>query len=369
MKFYGIDLHYDSFAVAMIDEDNQMRKRKIYLHSQEFRDFLNELSADDYVAVEASTNSFWFYDQVIGHVRECFIINPWKFLEIRKSHKKTDKIDAGKIAKKLRYRILCDGDEDDLPTVYVPGHEVRELRTLFSTYKLLVKQSTMGRNRIHSLAVQQGYNLGETDILHKDMREAIFNLKMPETTVFQIEVLYDQLDSLEGQVKKVKEKILEKGRPFENEIDKLVSIKGVSVFTAIAIMADIADIDRFNGSKKLCSYLRSAPKIDASNKSEKIGRVNRYSRKLSIGLLLQGLRHIYNSSEYLLKFYQSKRGAKRAGKARVAIARKTFTYIYQMLKKDEYFRWMDAKNHARKMNEYRSFLKKKEKEAELKKSA
>ena len=94
MKFYGIDLHYDSFAVAMIDEDNQMSKRKIYLHSQEFRDFLNELSADDYVAVEASTNSFWFYDQVIGHVRECFIINPWKFLEIRKSHKKTDKIDG-----------------------------------------------------------------------------------------------------------------------------------------------------------------------------------------------------------------------------------------------------------------------------------
>ena len=211
------------------------------------------------------------------------------------------------------------------------------------------------------------------------MREAIFNLKMPETTAFQIEVLYDQLDSLEGQVKRVKEKILEKDQPFENEIDKLVSIKGVSVFAAIAIMADIAEIDRFNGSKKLCFYPRSAPKIDASNRLEKISCVNRFSRKLSIRLLLQGLRHIYNSSEYLLKFYKSKRavvathrrrrGANRAGKARVAVARRTFTYIYQMLKKDEYFRWMDGKNHARKMSEYRSFLKKKEKEAELKKSA
>ena len=43
MKFYGIDLHYDSFAVSVIDEDNQMSKRKIYLQSQEFRDFLRRI--------------------------------------------------------------------------------------------------------------------------------------------------------------------------------------------------------------------------------------------------------------------------------------------------------------------------------------
>ncbi|MBA7687788.1 hypothetical protein ES703_96261 [subsurface metagenome] len=79
--------------------------------------------------------------------------------------------------------------------------------------------------------------------------------------------------------------------------------------------------------------------------------------------------HIYNSSEYLSEFYKSKRGGKGAGKARVAIARKTFTYIYQMLKKDEYYRWMDIKNHARKMSEYRSFLKRKVSEAGIKKSA
>jgi len=28
-----------------------------------------------------------------------------------------------------------------------------------------------------------------------------------------------------------------------------------------------------------------------------------------------------------------------------------------MLKKDEYYRWIDEKNHARKISEYRSFLK------------
>ena len=70
-----------------------------------------------------------------------------------------------------------------------------------------------------------------------------------------------------------------------------------------------------------------------------------------------------------MSFYKSKRGGSRAGQARVAIARKTFTYMYQILKRNEYYRWVEKKNHAKKMNEYRSFLKKKESEAGMKKSA
>jgi hypothetical protein len=118
----------------------------------------------------------------------------------------------------------------------------------------------------------------------------------------------------------------------------------------------------------LGSYLRSAPKIDSSNKSEKLGSINKMSRKLSISMLLQGMIHIYNSSDYLIDFYNRKRG-RRAGKVRVAIARKIFTYIYQMLKKDKYYRWIDPKNHGKKMKEYRSFLERRENENKIKKSA
>ena len=167
----------------------------------------------------------------------------WNFIE--------QKMNEGVIASSIMvYGELENGDEDDLPTVYVPTHEVRELRSLFTTYKMLIKQNTMLKNRVHSLLIQQGYYLGKSNIFHKDIREAIFNLELPETTVFQLEVLYKQIDFLEGQVNEVKERILEKGKSFENEIDKLVSIKGVSVFTAIAIMTDIADIKRFFLLKK-----------------------------------------------------------------------------------------------------------------------
>ena len=149
--------------------------------------------------------------------------------------------------------MRCYDDEDDLPTVYVPTHEVGELRSLFNSYKMLVKQKTMVKNRIHSLLIQQGYYLKEMDIFHKDIKEADFNLELPDTLAFQLEVLYKQVDFLEDQVNEVKEIILGEGKPFENEIDKLVSIKGVSVFIAIAIMSDIA-ISNQKDLRKMLEY-------------------------------------------------------------------------------------------------------------------
>ena len=63
------------------------------------------------------------------------------------------------------------------------------------------------------------------------------------------------------------------------KIDILTSMKGISAFTAIALLSDIGKIKRFKSSKKLTSYLRSAPSVDSSNENIKIGRTNKFDRK------------------------------------------------------------------------------------------
>ena len=94
MRFIGIDLHHDNMVVAIIDSNNKMSVIRIKLHSEEFNGFLSNLTKEDYVAIEASTNTFWFYDLVEEKVLEAYVINTWKFLEMFKTNKKTDKIDA-----------------------------------------------------------------------------------------------------------------------------------------------------------------------------------------------------------------------------------------------------------------------------------
>jgi len=74
-------------------------------------------------------------------------------------------------------------------------------------------------------------------------------------------------------------------------------MKGISVFTAIALVTDIATIERFPNSKHFASYLRSAPVIDNSNDTTRITKKNKFGRKLSVTLLSQSLNHFRDSKK------------------------------------------------------------------------
>jgi transposase len=257
MRFLGVDIHYDSFVVATMDEAGEFTLATIKLEDKiTYWKFKNGLTKDDYVAIEASTNSFWFYDEVQPLVNCCYVINPGKFKDIGGANKKTDKIDAKKIANKLRYKIMNGADEDEFPTVFVPSKEIREIRSLFTTYELYGKNKVMTKNRIYSLFVQTtGRDISkDVDLYAKSIREGLLNIIKSEIIRASVKTLYDSLDFIEKQMGDIKEQILKAGFIFKDEIDKLVDIKGISVFTAIGIMVDIADIKRFSNSKKLTLF-------------------------------------------------------------------------------------------------------------------
>lgn len=364
MRFIGIDLHYDNLVVCILNKKRDEKIIKFHLQGEkDLIPFKKLLDKDDYIAVEASTNTFWFCREIESKVKEIYVINTSKFSIISRSKKKTDKIDAKKIAKRLRYHILVGNDEEEFPTVYIPRQEIQELRTLFSSYELIAAQKTALKNRIYSLLVQQGINLGSKTRNSKKTREAVLNCKMPDSVRIQVSLIYTQVDNLTRQKEILRQEIYKIGAMFKDNIYKLLSIKGISVFTSIAILADVADVNRFSTSKKMCSYLRTAPIIDSSNKSIKIGSVNKQSRKLALKMLLQGLQHVCDSSPYLSKYYERKKKGTKAGKVRIAIARKVFTAIYYMLKDNKDFYWADRIGQERKMREYNKFLNKLEKAA------
>jgi transposase len=64
-------------------------------------------------------------------------------------------------------------------------------------------------------------------------------------------------------------------------------MSGISVMTAIAIVADIIDISRFKNAKKFAAYRRSALRVESSNEKIIIKSTNKAGRKVSITLLSQ----------------------------------------------------------------------------------
>lgn len=356
--FYGIDLHSDSFKAAIIgDNPDNVETKTVSLKTNAFKYFIDSLTKEDYIAVEASTNTFWFVEQVKDKVNEVFVIDPYKFSIIANSRKKTDKIDAIKIGKKLKYYICFDRSADEFPTVYIPTKAVSELRSMFVTYELIKKQVCQTKNRIRSLFRQNAiFDFSGENLSYQKTQEKIKEYKTSPALSAQLNILISMLQALESEKNNIKNEILKKGKIFYREIKLLTSIRGVSPFLAIAIMTDIADINRFPNAKKLCSYLRTAPRIDASGNKQQVGKVNKQSRTLTASLMTESVKHFVDSSERMHRFYFEKRKGKSAGKVRVAVMRKIIVIIYNMLKNDDLYYYTDAKNHAAKLKQYESVL-------------
>jgi transposase len=175
---------------------------------------------------------------------------------------------------------------------------------------------------------------------------------------FQVNGLFDTLEYMEARIEALQDKIKEQAEPFMREIEILTSMKGVSVFIAIAIIADIINVDRFKNSKAFASYLRCAPRVSNSNTSVNIRGTNKKGRKLSSSLLTQSMHHVLTASEKLSKWYDRLTEYKKAGLVRSGLRRRIFAEIYQMLKKEEYHYGREAGKHEAKMRRYKNFLEK-----------
>jgi transposase len=362
MQFVGIDLHTNKFTCCYRDEKKteegkeEKQTETFDLTGHGLAAFYKTLDEETYVLAEATITTFAFVRLIQPLVKEVIVANTYELKQISLGRKKTDKVDADKLCRILKMQVLSG--EKTISPVVVPPEQIQELRGLFSTYRLMKKQTTQTKNRIHSVIKEKLYGYTQEQIFTKKGREEIRNLEKDTVLSFQADLLFTELEHLEGLIERLQEKIKEQAEPYLREIEILTSMKGVSVFMAIAIIADIIKVDRFKDSKSFASYLRSAPKVESSNTTVHMRGTNKQGRKLSATLISQSLNHMLKASAKLSKWYMRLTRYKKAGLVRTGLRRRVFAEIYQMLKKGEYHYARDVEKHGAKLLEYRKFLEK-----------
>lgn len=347
MSLIGIDLHSDSFFVVRTRETEQgliRTERRYELHGESWQVFTSSLTKEDYVLIEATSNSFWFRDRILQHVRECFILNMHK---IGFSGNKTDKIDAKRLVDVLSYYVHVKGISE-LPSVYVPRPAVRRLRSLLTSYRLNRRIATQLKNRIHSLFKQAGIVTTKKK-LFTNSGWKIAMQAAPRELAIHVSLLCQQLVAAKKTGDDLSDLIVDLGmKTFPTEIELLLSIPGFSVFTAIVLLADIDNVDRFDTPKKFCAYLRTAPRVKGSNTTTHVCSTSRQSRSMTCSLLTQSVVHLKHAGPHFTSFYERVHIGKSAGKTRIALIRKILVSAYFMLKRRTLFFWMDSELHERK---------------------
>jgi transposase len=354
MRYLGIDLHSNNFTCCFIHNDGRKEKLSFPINTSSLEAFYTYLDKETYVIIEASTNTFSFVERIADKVKAVYVANTYKLKLISMVNKKTDKVDAEKLAIYLKMQITSG--EELMKPVYIPGHTIQDLRSLFTSYRMIRRHIGSLKNRIHSLLKQNLHPFTKEYIFGKKNREIIKKLEMGGVAKFQLLFFFQQLEHLESSISTIEDKIYIVGAEYIQEIDILTSMKGISVMTAIAIIADIATVERFPNSKHFTSYLRSAPGIDSSNETVIIKGTNTLGRKQSIILLSQSLNHFRDSNPKLNYWYNKKINTHKTGKLRMALCRKVFAEIYQMLTKKEYHYYRIESLHKKKMDDYYKFL-------------
>jgi len=340
---YGIDLHSNNFIIAHRNEKGNITTKKYNLIEEDLNLFKSRLTKDDVIAVESTLTSYYFYDEISPLVKEVKIVNPLRFKIIAESTNKNDKKDAKTILEFLEIGLI--------PEIIVPRKEVRTLRSLFSTYQILVRNKTCCKNRIYAVIKSNGITISKTDFFTKEGIKEISNYNFQEYDKIQIEILLKQIAILEDEIKILKNKILTFCVIFYKEIEILTTIPGISPFIALALMTDICDINNFANPKKLCSYFGIVPKGKSSNNKKWSGKITKKGRKLSRYLLSQMILHFIKSSKLYEEQYLRLKKEKCSGKAIIAMMRKLVVIIFNMLKNKEKYYYMLEKNYKTKLNQ------------------
>lgn len=356
MSYIGVDLHSSKVTAHFIKEDGKEKTLSWYMKGDETEKVVErEFGKEDVVFVEASTGTFSFCDILKDKVKEVIVVDPFQFKGKMKSGKKTDKIDARKLSEVGKYHT--ETGNNFLPTVYIADKDIRKLRSCFTTYNLLLKEANMLKNRINSIFRQnlkKCRNVEDKRLLEEDIKKG----NLDKVYEIQIMVLWGCLNEVLKAKEEIKKEILLLGEKYKEDIDILVSISGISVFAAIALISDYITIKRFKKAKQFCRYLRSTPRTEESADKKKNGKTQKNGRKVSIKFILQGIGHYKRGNPYIDDFYRKLRKAKGACKSKIATVRKLFGIIYYMLRDRRYYIGMNPILHKKKMNEYENFLQK-----------
>jgi transposase len=364
-RFHGIDRHKKHFTASVLNREG--KEIEFVTKCVDLRGYIEKLGAEDAVIVEASAGAFYWADLMESQGTVCYVLDPFKFKIIRDSWNKTDKQDARNMAKAL-WIYLVTG-EFGIPTVYKPSMEIRELRKLFCQYRLFSRQMTMLKNNIQAIFVDNGVDLNSEEkvrvLSKKHGEKAMAGYEVSPASRVSLELNLDLLWKVEEQKEKIKKEILLAGEPFSYEVKLLITVRGITPLSALAFLADVADIERFRTLRKMNAYLGLVQKVRESGGKSKPGHINRASRSLTRTLLTQSVMHFADASPQLRRYYSELSARRGAGRARIALIRKVCGIMRRMLLDGEQFRGMKEDNFERKWKRYENQLKRIKKERKI----
>lgn len=324
MRSIALDVHRDFCEVAIAEDGEVRRAGRIETRPEQIELFAQGLAPDDQVVLEATGGAMEIASILGPHVARVVVANAAEVRAISHARVKSDRFDAATLARLLSADMLAE--------VWIPDELTRALRRRVARRAALVRQRTRAKNEVHALVMR--CLLGRppaTDLFGKAGRAWLSGRALPEEEAETLAGCLRQVDFLSGEIEALDRRIAEHALS-SAEIRRLLTIPGVDVGTASALMAAIGDIRRFRSPRALVAYLGLDPKVRQSGEEPaRHGRISKRGNAQARSLLVEAAWVAVRSPGPLRAFGQRIRARRGAQVAAVAVARKLAVLCWHML--------------------------------------
>jgi transposase len=336
--FVGMDLHKNYLQIALMDKKGKvLRNSRIDNNLKHITRFFESINSSEKPLVVMESSSVWY--NIYHHLSEerkldVVLSNPIKTRAIASAKIKTDKLDAVKLADLLRGGYIAE--------CYVPDRRIMDLRELVRHRAALVRMRTKLKNKIHSIVLMKGITVSNIDNNNHNHHYHPFTKRYNEilrgVNDYRVNDYLRLIESLDIEIKEITNKILSIAK--EHEMAKLLmTIPGVGYYSALLIVSEIGDINRFPDSYHLCSYAGLVPSTHSSGGVTYHGKItktgSRYLRWVLLECVHVHIRTCKHSN--ITRFYERLVKRKGSSMAAVAAAAKLLKVAYWVMKeKREY---------------------------------
>ena len=327
MNSVGIDLHRKRSHVAVLAEDGrEVLSRRIINDPATLLELLAEVDGESRVAFEATYGWEWLAELLEDSGYEFHLAHPLRTRAIAAARVKTDAVDARTLAQLLR--------ADLLPEAYVATRELRDLRDLLR-HRIALTQLRSGlKNRVHAMLAKHGVQHRHTDLFGKAGREFLAELSLREPPRRRLTSVLSLIGDFDREIAATTREIDQRAS-HDDRVDVLCRLRGIGPYTAMLVIAEVGEVDRFRSPRKLCAWAGLTPTVRSSDGKARLGHITRQgSRPLRWALVEAAQKTALGGGPLRERF---ERIAKRRGRkiAKVAVARRLLTLCFYGLRDGE----------------------------------
>jgi len=324
----GIDVHKQSWHVTALIEGDVV----VTVTIQPFYSVLQRLLAQFKgarirIAYEAGPGGFNLYDDLTADGIECIVVPPSLLPVESGSRVKTDKRDSRKLAEYL--------GSPRLKKVYVLSKQERAHRQFLRTRRQLSNHRTDVMRQIKSLLLFHGIPLPEVDagFWTRPFLSSLRAVGTDEYVSRSLNRLIDLYEYLTQQVKQMTKEVrrLARTEKYEKRIKLLQTIPGVGLLSAMEILAELQDVNRFFTADQIAAFLGLTPSQYSSGQHVRMGKITHAGNHRLRTRMVECSWIAIRKDPGLNKTYQAikkRRGGKRAI---VAVSRKLIVRIRRIL--------------------------------------